>query len=68
MPALTSRGSKKLQPADRLAIRGGRGGAPGIPQLEWEYSGVGIWLGRTPRIPPPRRDAPPPTIPATVAR
>jgi hypothetical protein len=57
---------KKMQPADRLAIRGGRGSAPGIPQLEWEYSGVGIWLGRTPRTPPD--GTPPPTIPATAAR
>lgn len=56
---------EKMQPADRLAIRGGSGGAPGIPQLEWRYSGVGIWLGRTPRTnaPPPA-----PTVRATVPR
>jgi hypothetical protein len=57
---------KKMQPADRLVIRGGRGASPGIPQLEWKYSGQGIWLGRTPRVPPP--GTPPPTIPATVPR
>jgi hypothetical protein len=53
---------KKMTPADRLAIRGGRGSNPNIPQLEWEYSGVGIWIGRTPRI--PASGTPPPTIPA----
>jgi hypothetical protein len=42
---------KKMKPADRLMIRGGSGASPGIPQLEWKYSGVGIWLGRTPRTP-----------------
>jgi hypothetical protein len=57
---------KKMQPADRLVIRGGRGASPGIPQLEWKYSGVGIWLGRTPRIPP--SGTPPPTVPATAPR
>ena len=57
---------KEMQPADRLAIRGGSGAAPGIPQLEWKYSGQGIWLGRTPRRTP--AGTPPPTIPATVPR
>jgi hypothetical protein len=57
---------KKMQPADRLVIRGGRGASPGIPQLEWKYSGQGIWLGRTPRSAP--TGTPPPTIPATVPR
>jgi hypothetical protein len=56
----------KMQPADRLVIRGGRGASPGIPQLEWKYSGQGIWLGRTPRSTP--TGTPPPTIPATVPR
>ena len=42
---------EKMQPADRLVIRGGRSASPGIPQLEWYYTGVsGIWIGRTPRI------------------
>ncbi len=57
---------KKMQPADRLVIRGGRGDSPGIPHLEWRYSGQGIWLGRTPRTPP--NGTPPPTVPATVPR
>jgi len=56
---------EKMQPADRLAIRGGSNASPGIPQLEWEYSGQGIWVGRTPRTnaPPPA-----PTIRATAPR
>jgi hypothetical protein len=56
----------KMQPADRLVIRGDRGASPGIPQLEWNYSGVGIWVGRLPRVPP--SGTPPPTIPATAIR
>jgi hypothetical protein len=55
---------KKMQPADRLVIRGGRGASPGIPQLEWKYSGQGIWIGRTPRVPPP--GTAPPTVPAAA--
>jgi hypothetical protein len=57
---------KKMQPADRLVIRGERGAHPGIPQLEWEYGVSGIWIGRTPRI--PASGTPPPTIPATAPR
>jgi hypothetical protein len=57
---------EKMRPADRLVIRGGLGASPGIPQLEWYYSGVGIWIGRTPRTPP--SGTPPPTISATTAR
>jgi hypothetical protein len=57
---------EKMKPADRLVIRGGSGGSPGIPQLEWKYSGVGIWLGRTPRTPP--NGTLPPTVPAAVPR
>jgi hypothetical protein len=56
----------KMQPADRLVIRGGRGASPGIPQLEWKYSGVGIWIGRTPQSSP--AGTPPPTVPAMVPR
>ena len=58
---------KKMQPADRLVVRGGRGASPGIPQLEWNYSGVGIWVGRLPRTPasgPPRPF--PPRLPADI--
>jgi hypothetical protein len=56
---------KKLRPEDRLVLRGARSASPGIPQLEWNYSGVGIWVGRVPRTnaPPPA-----PTVPATEAR
>lgn len=56
----------KLQPADRLAIRGGRGTPPGIPQLEWNYGVSGIWIGRLPRS--PQAGTPPPTIPAAAKR
>jgi hypothetical protein len=54
---------KKMRPADRLVIRGGRGSPPGIPQLEWNYGVSGIWVGRL-----PRKNAPPPapTVPATA--
>jgi hypothetical protein len=53
----------KMRPADRLVIRGSRGGPPGIPQLEWNYGVSGIWVGRL-----PHKNAPPPapTIPATA--
>ena len=54
---------EKMKPADRLVIRGGSNASPGIPQLEWNYTGVGIWIGRLPRTPP--SGTPPPTIPAT---
>ncbi|MGD0745165.1 MAG: hypothetical protein ABSA45_08415 [Verrucomicrobiota bacterium] len=56
---------KKMRPEDRLAIRGGRGSPPNIPQLEWNYGVSGIWIGRLPRTnaPPPA-----PTIPATAPR
>ena len=57
---------KKMQPADRLVIRGGRGNAPNLPRLEWNYPGLGIWIGRTPRT--PANGTPPPTIPAAVPR
>ncbi|HXR05189.1 MAG TPA: hypothetical protein VN836_10825 [Verrucomicrobiae bacterium] len=58
---------KKMRRADRLAIRGGRGSPPNIPQLEWNYGVSGIWIGRLPST-----NAPPdevlPTIPATAPR
>jgi hypothetical protein len=57
---------EEMQPADRLVIRGGRNASPGIPQLEWKYSGVGIWIGRLPQ--PVRPGTAPPTIPATASR
>jgi len=56
---------KKMRPADRLVIRGGRASPPNIPQLEWYYAVSGIWVGREPHTnaPPPA-----PTIPATKQR
>jgi len=57
---------KKMTPADRLVIRGGRGSPPGIPELEWNYGVSGIWIGRLPR--PVQPGTAPPTIPATVPR
>lgn len=41
----------KMQPADRLVIRGGKGERPNIPQLEWNYGVSGLWIGRTLRAP-----------------
>ena len=58
---------KKMRPADRLVIRGGRGSPPNIPQLEWYYGVSGIWLGRLPHTNAPPDEAPP-TIPATAPR
>ena len=52
----------KMTPADRLVIRGGRGSAPAIPQLDWNYGVSGIWVGRLPR---PQGDDAPATIAAT---
>ena len=56
---------KKMKPADRLVLRGGKNEHPGISQLEWNYGVSGIWVGRLPRTnaPPPT-----PTIPATAPR
>lgn len=39
---------KKMQPADRLVIHGGKAEHPNIPQLEWNYGVSGIWIGRLP--------------------
>ncbi len=39
----------QMTPADRLAVRAGQGGPPGIAGLEWKYAVSGIWLGRLPR-------------------
>ncbi len=58
---------EKMRPADRLVIRGGRGGPPNIPQLEWNYGVSGIWIGRLPRTNAPAQETPP-TIPATALR
>ena len=55
---------KKMTPADRLVIRGGRGSPPNIPQLEWNYGVSGIWVGRLPRH---DTNSVPPTAPATAA-
>jgi hypothetical protein len=54
---------KKMQPEDRLVLRGGRGSPPGIPQLEWNYGVSGIWVGRLPRK---NAQPPAPTVPATA--
>jgi hypothetical protein len=56
---------KRMRPEDRLVIRGGRGGPPNIPQLEWYYAVSGIWVGR---LPHPNAPPPAPTIPATNGR
>jgi hypothetical protein len=40
----------KMRPPDRLVIRGGKGNAPDIPELEWNYGVSGIWIGRLPRV------------------
>lgn len=53
---------KKMKPADRLMIHGGRGSPPNIPQLEWNYGVSDIWIGRLPR--PVEKGTVPPTIPA----
>jgi len=58
---------EKMRPADRLAIRGGRGSPPNIPELDWNYGVSGIWVGRLPRTNAPA-DEMPPTIPATAPR
>ena len=55
---------EKMRPADRLAIRSGRGNPPNIPQLDWNYGVSGIWIGRLPRTNAPPDEAPP-TIRAT---
>lgn len=55
---------RKMTPADRLVIRSGRGGPPGIPQLEWNYGVSGIWIGRLPRH---DTNSVPATIPASAA-
>ena len=57
---------EKMQAEDRLVIRGGRGSPPNVPQLEWRYSGVGIWVGRLPRIPHSGTPPPATAIPATT--
>jgi len=44
---------RKMKPADRLAIGGGRGARPQIPELEWNYGVSGIWIGRLPRTDAP---------------
>ena len=56
---------EKMQPADRLVIRGGRGSPPGIGELEWNYGVSGIWIGRLPRI---DTNGAPVTVPATITR
>lgn len=53
----------KLRPQDRLVIRGGRSSPPTLPQLEWNYGVSGLWVGR---LPGPRSDSAPATLPATA--
>jgi hypothetical protein len=43
---------KKMKPADRLVIRGGRSSPPNLAQLEWNYGVSGVWIGRLPGHPP----------------
>jgi hypothetical protein len=52
----------KMQPADRLVIRGGRSSPPNLPQLEWNYGVSGIWIGR---LPDHRPGGAPATVKAT---
>lgn len=52
---------KKMTPADRLVIRGGRNSPPNIPQLEWNYGISGTWIGR---LPGHHEGGAPATIPA----
>jgi hypothetical protein len=41
---------KKMRHEDRLVIRAFRAsGAPGIPELEWNYAATDLWVGRLPR-------------------
>jgi hypothetical protein len=56
----------KMQPQDRLVLRGGSANVPGIPQLEWNHGVGDIWIGRLPR--PVQSGAAPPTVPATAPR
>ncbi len=55
----------KMTSADRLVIRGGRGEAPNIPRLEWNYGVSGIWVGRWPD---PGHQGAPPTVHAMASR
>jgi hypothetical protein len=54
---------KKMKPADRLVIRGGRSSPPNIPQLDWNYGVSGIWIGRVPGHP---KGGAPTTVPFTA--
>jgi len=40
---------RKMKPADRLIVRGGKHDRPDMPELEWYYAATGIWIGRLPR-------------------
>jgi hypothetical protein len=54
---------RKMTPADRLVIRGGRDSPPGIPQLEWNYGVRDLWIGR---VPGSRPEGAPVTLPSTA--
>ena len=45
--------ARKLRPQDRLVVRNERT-APPLSGLAWYHAGNGVWIGRTPRIPPTR--------------
>jgi hypothetical protein len=53
---------QKMKPADRLAIKGGRGNMPQIPELEWNYGVSDIWIGRLPRTNTPPANVPAPAL------
>jgi hypothetical protein len=54
---------KRMKPADRLAIKGGRATKPEIPELEWNYGVSGIWIGRLPQT-----NSLPASVPAPAAK
>jgi len=40
---------KKMRPEDRMIIHATHGGAPNLPELEWNYAATELWIGRLPR-------------------
>lgn len=41
----------KMRPEDRMILSRGKGAKPAIPELEWNYTATGTWIGRLPRVP-----------------